>query len=201
MAITNGYATLAQIKTSLRIVDNVDDSALEMAVESASRAIDTYAMRSFYSAGTATRYYAPDDNFIVRTDDLSGTAITIQTSTMVNGTYDMTWDQVDYQLEPLNGIADGINTPYTSIRAIGTKLFPIYFQQATVKVTGVFGWTSVPIAITQACIIQASRFFKRNDSPLGVAGFGDMGIMRISRNLDPDVEQLVHPYRLYRNVG
>ncbi len=79
MAITNGYATLAQLKTSLRIVDNLDDSSLELAIESSSRAIDTYAMRSFYSSGTATRYFAPDSIDIVNTDDMAGTAITIQT--------------------------------------------------------------------------------------------------------------------------
>jgi hypothetical protein len=55
MAITNGYATLAQVKSALRISDSIDDSILEMAVESASRAIDGHAARHFYSTGTATR--------------------------------------------------------------------------------------------------------------------------------------------------
>lgn len=201
MAITNGYATLAQLKTSLRIVDNIDDSALELAIESASRAIDTYTMRSFYSSGTATRYYAPNDEIVVYTDDIAGTAVTIQTSSNADNSFDITWATTDYQLEPLNGISDGIAIPYSRIRAVGTQLFPVFYGEATVKITAVWGWTSIPIAVTQACIIQASRFFKRNDSPLGVAGFGDMGIMRISRNLDPDVEQLVHPYKQYRNVG
>lgn len=201
MAITNGYATLNQLKSSLRIVDNIDDSALELAIESASRAIDTYTMRYFYSSGTATRYFAPDSIDVVNIDDIAGTALTIQTSSNADSLYDITWGSTDYQLEPLNGISDGIAVPYSRIRAIGTQLFPVFYGEATVKITAVWGWTSVPITITQACIIQASRLFKRNDSPLGVAGFGDMGIMRISRNLDPDVEQLVHPYRLYRNVG
>jgi hypothetical protein len=57
----------------------------------------------------------------------------------------------------------------------------------------------VPIAITQACVIQSSRIFKRLDSPLGVAGFGDMGAVRVSRYLDPDVQQLVAPYVKHRN--
>jgi hypothetical protein len=203
MAITNGYATLAQVKTSLRIVDDIDNSALELAIEASSRAIDTYTMRSFYSSGTATRYYAPDSELLVNTDDMAGTAITIQTSSNADSSFNITWQTTDYQLEPLNGISDGITIPYSRIRAVGTQLFPIFWSggEATVKITAVWGWPSIPIAVTQACIIQASRFFKRNDSPLGVAGFGDMGIMRISRNLDPDVEQLVHPYKQYRNVG
>jgi hypothetical protein len=43
------------------------------------------------------------------------------------------------------------------------------------------------------------RIFKRLDSPLGVAGFGDFGAMRVSKGLDPDVAQLVAPY--VRHVG
>jgi hypothetical protein len=50
-------------------------------------------------------------------------------------------------------------------------------------------------------VIQAARIFKRNDSPLGVAGFGDMGVLRVGRSLDPDVQQLVDPYRLVRNFA
>ena len=68
------------------------------------------------------------------------------------------------------------------------------------RVTGVFGWPSVPKAIEVATIIQSTRIFKRYDSPLGVAGFGDFGAVRVSRFLDPDVEQLVMPYKKMRNI-
>lgn len=201
MAITNGYATLAQVKSAMRIADTIDDTLIEMAIESASRAIDGYAMRSFYSSGTATRYYAADDSYIVQTDDISGTAITLQTSSAGDGVFDTTWAVGDYQLEPVNGYTDGLTVPYTRIRAVENYLFPVESDQALVKVTAVFGWPSIPIAITQACVIQSSRLFKRLDSPLGVAGFGDMGAVRVSRYLDPDVEQLIAPYRKTRNFA
>jgi hypothetical protein len=201
LAITQGYATLAQVKSALRISDNVDDSLLEMAVESASRAIDGHAGRYFYSSGTATRLYAADDSFIVQTDDISGTAITLQTSSAGDGVFDTTWSPIDYQLEPLNGNVDGLAVPFTRIRAVENYLFPVEVEQALVKVTAVFGWASVPIAITQACIIQASRIFKRLDSPLGVAGFGDLGAISVTRDIDPDVAQLVSPYRRVRNFA
>jgi hypothetical protein len=90
MAINQGYATLAQVKSALRISDAVDDSLLEMAIESASRAIDGHAARYFYSSGTATRVYAADDSFIVQTDDISGTAIVLQTSSAGDGVFDTT---------------------------------------------------------------------------------------------------------------
>jgi hypothetical protein len=185
----------------MRITDNLDDTLIEMAIESASRAIDGYAMRSFYTSGTATRYYAADDSYIVHTDDISGTAITLQSSSAGDGVFDTTWAVTDYQLEPSNGFTDGLTVPYTRIRAIDDYLFPVSGGQNLVKVTAVFGWPAVPIAITQACVIQSSRLFKRLDSPLGVAGFGDMGAVRVSRYLDPDVEQLVASYRSTRNFA
>lgn len=170
-----------------------------MAVESASRAIDGHAGRYFYSAGTATRYYASESDYLTQIDDVSSTVLTLQTSSAANGVFDITWSTDDYQLEPLNGNVDGLAVPYTRIRAVNNYLFPAATQEAVVKLTAVFGWAFVPVSITQACIIQASRIFKRLDSPLGIAGFGDMGAMRVSRYLDPDVEQLVAPYRRLRD--
>ena len=199
MAITNGYATLAEVKSALRISDSVDDTLLEMAVESASRLIDGYANRVFYSIGTATRYYVAQDDYSVEIDDISSSSITLQSANNADGIFDNTWTINDYQLEPLNGVSDGQSWPYTSIRAIGQYLFPISGGEALIKLTGVYGWVSVPVAIKQACIIQASRIFKRLDSPLGVAGFGDLGAIRVSSQLDPDVAQLVSVYRRMRN--
>lgn len=201
MAITQGYATLAQLKSALRITDSIDDSLLEMAIESSSRAIDGYTMRSFYSSGTATRIYAAEDYDLVQVDDIAGTAITLVTDPDANGTWADTWKVSDYQLEPVNGIVDGLQVPYTRIRAVGDYNFPMEYSKALVKVTAVFGYSSVPITITQACIIQASRYFKRLDSPLGVAGFGDLGAIQVSRDIDPDVAQMLEPYRKLRNYA
>jgi len=199
LAITNGYASLNEVKAALRITDSIDDTLLEMATESASRLIDGYAARIFYNAGTATRYYVAQDDFVVEVDDLANGTVTITTAQDADGVFDTTWGTDDYQLEPLNGVLDGIAWPYTTIRAIGDYLWPISGGEALIKVQGTFGWPSTPIAIKQACIIQASRIYKRLDSPLGVAGFGDLGAIRVTRDLDPDVAQLVQPYKRTRN--
>ena len=126
----------------------------------------------------------------------------MRTSGATDGTFDVTWSPTDWQLEPLNGRLDGLVWAYDKIRAVGDYLFPTvnanYGSQALVQLTAVFGWPSVPEPVTQATIIQASRIFKRYDSPLGVAGFGDLGAIRVSRFLDPDMAQLVEPYRRMR---
>lgn len=203
MAITNGYCSLAQVKAALRIptADTVDDSLLEMAVESASRLIDSYTGRRFYQSGTVTRYYAPQFDDLAMVDDIAGTAVTIQSSTGADGVYDVTFAVTDYQLEPLNSISEGVTLPFTRIRAVGDYAFTTASGETTLKVTAVYGFPSTPTEVTQATVIQASRIFKRLDSPLGVAGFGDMGVMRVSAKVDPDVAMLVHPFKRAPGVG
>lgn len=196
MAITRGYATLAQVKSALRITDQVDDSLLEMAIESASRAIDQYTNRNFYNAGTAVRYYAPSNSLNVLIDDLIS-IVKLESMNDDEQVYDTTWASDDYQLEPLNGITDGFEQPYTNIRAIGDYVYQTLEGEATVKVTGVWGWAATPIQVTQATVIQSSRIFKRLDSPLGIIS-GELGSMRVGSRLDPDVAQLVDSLRKIR---
>ena len=205
MSITNGYATRNQVKAALRIGvgDTLDDELIDNCVGAASRLIDGYCNRQFWSVGSATtRVYTAENEFYCNIDDIAGTAITLRTSGATDGTFDVTWSTTDYQLEPLNGRLDGLQWSYDKIRAVGDYLFPTlnanYGSQALVQLTAVFGWPSVPEPVTQATIIQASRIFKRYDSPLGVAGFGDLGAIRVSRFLDPDMAQLVEPYRRMR---
>ncbi len=195
MAITNGYCTLQQLKDSLRISDNVDDTMLELAIETASRQIDDYCERVFYST-SATRYFVPRDSYVCETDDIVSIT-TLKTSSAANGTYDITWATSDYQTEPLNGIAGGISSPVTHIRAIDDYLFPLDNGEATVQVVGTFGWSAVPTAIKYATLLLSSRLFKRMDSPLGVAGIGDLGVIRVSR-IDPDIDALIAPFKKMR---
>ena len=195
MAISNGYATLLQIKSAIGISDGIDDPMLEMAIESASRQIDSYTERYFYNAGTATKIFAPLDEWVCPTEDF----ITLtQVQTSEDGeSWDTTWTTDDWQAEPLNGRAGGLVTSYTQIRAVENYLFPYRQGEATVRLTGTWGWSATPIAITQATIILASRIFKRLDSPLGIIS-GELGSMRVGFRLDPDVQHLIEPYRKIR---
>lgn len=196
MAITNGYATLSQVKAAARITDSVDDALLEMSIESASRMIDGYCERRFFTNGTETRYYAARDSYVCDIDDVVGTAIVVKTSSDVDGTYDLTWAASDLQLEPTNRTASGLVFPVMRLRAVGDYLFPVWSQENAVEVTGVFGFgTAVPTQVTHATIILALRQFKRYDSPTGIIGFGDMGAIRVGSRLDPDVSMILAPLR------
>ena len=197
MSVTNGYCSLADVKAALRITDAVDDSLIEISIDAASREIDGYCNRVFYKT-TATRIYFPQDSFVTQTDDI--VSVTSLKTSLDGVAYGQTWAAADYQLEPLNGVAGGLVSPATRVRAVGAELFPVWSLSGTfgnfapVQIVGVFGWDAVPAAVKQAALILAMRQFKRYDSPLGVAGFGDLGAVRVGR-VDPDVEALLAPFR------
>jgi len=195
MAISNGYATLAQVKSALRITDSVDDTLLEQAIESASRRIDGYCGRWFYKTPqTAIKVY-PFDYYNVPTQDIANTTVTVAVSTQGNGVYDQTWTQgTDYQLEPLNASLN--NDPYNRIVAIGGKTFPIQVTPNVpyVQITAQWGWQDVPIDVTQACVLLSIRQFARLNAALGIVGFNDMAIQ--VKAVDPDVRDLLNQYRL-----
>jgi hypothetical protein len=143
-----------------------------------------------------------DDDWVAIDDAVSISSIAV--STLLNKTFDQTWSTNDYQLEPLNGVVDGLTGwPITRIRAVGVYEFPYDEDDeiATVQVTGVWGWSAVPIAVKQATIIQAMRIFKRLDSPLGVISSPDTGYFRVSSRIDPDVAMLLNSYRKLRQLG
>jgi hypothetical protein len=193
VAITNGYCTLNQIKAAVRLTDALDDALLEMAVESASRMIDAECDRNFYSSGTATRDFIPNDVYTVDTDDLTS-IVSVKLDDSGELTFPITLAVTDYQTEPVNQKVSGNAFPITRLRMIGDYLLPIWGKQATVRIEGVYGFTPTPIQVTQACIIQASRIWKRLDSPLAVAGFGDLGAIRVGKT-DPDVAMLIRPFK------
>jgi hypothetical protein len=85
---------------------------------------------------------------------------------------------------------------------VGDYSFPTtYDGETTVRVTANFGFaTAVPTEIRQATMLLAARYYKRFDSPLGVAGFGDLGAMRVSRT-DPDIHAILQPFIHPRAIG
>jgi len=197
MAITNGYCTLAELKSALRITDSTDDTLLESAIESASRRIDGYTGRFFYqTASTAIPMYPYDEYLLVFPNDVATTNVTIKIDSQANGTYATTLTQgTDYVLQPRN--VPIYSRPYESARMVGGATFPLFTLPSfeTVQVTTVWGWASIPDDVNQACILLAMRQFARLNAALGVVGFADMAIT--VRAVDPDVRDLLSPYRKF----
>jgi hypothetical protein len=202
MAITNGYATLTQIKSYMSISDNTDNDLLEDLIESASRSIDRIANRRFYLDATASaRLYRAYSDIFVYVDDIGTTSsLVVQTDSNGNGTYakTLTLNQ-DYILDPLT--SPSLGRPYTQLTMVSnTETWPIFpgltqnGLRPGVQVTARWGWPSVPDDINMACLILTADLYKRKDAPGGILGLGDLGVVRMSP-IGRDVTAMVRAYK------
>lgn len=193
---TNVYVELEVFKSTADLKHtNFMDGDIQLALSAASRAVDEICARRFYADSDATqvRYFTPYRPDYVWIDDLL-TLTTLQTDEGGDGTYENTWTSTDYFLSPLNAAAD--SKPYTWIQAnrFGSYIFPTWDK--SVKVTGKFGWSAVPPAVSEATTILAGRFLKRaREAPFGAAELLALGgaAIRLSGR-DPDVAALLGPY-------
>lgn len=197
------YCTLNDLKASLRITDNVDNGLLRTAITSASEFIDGYCGREFTAAGTAVedRLYVPTGRLEVLAIDDAVQVTQVAIDDDLDESFSEVLRPIDFQVEPLNSRAGGLTFPVSQIRPQEDGYWPVYNLtpgRATVKVSARFGWPAIPDPVKNAAILQAARLFSRFNSPLGVAGVGDMGVVRVSRFADPDVQLLLGPYRRFR---
>lgn len=198
MAATE-YATREELKLHLSIEadDTSRDALLDRALKAASRGIDKATgrpSRGFWLDDAPTaRTYRLDGRLVYRREDhlLLVDEIGDDTGLLVETGTGSSWSPLTgYETTPDNALADG--RPITGLLRIRAT-----WGTATtrIRVTARFGWPTIPDDITEACLIQASRLFKRKDSPEGVMGSAEWGVVRLSRR-DPDVWALIEPYRI-----
>jgi hypothetical protein len=188
------YVTVDELKAQIQVGDSYDDGAISLALSAASAEVDQYCGRNFdVDASVTVRTFRADGEYVETSDIATTTGLIVRVDTLGDGTFPVTVAAADYVLEPLNGVGvDGrVGWPYTAIR------FADYdFKdrvRPTVQVTARFGWLTVPEAVKQATLLLAARNFKLREAPLGVAGFGDFGAVRVRDN--PIVATILRPYR------
>lgn len=193
MAITNGYCTLAEVKAASKFTDTSYDTILEKLIEGASRRIDGYCGRFFYQVANTAISFFPTSDMTCALPDVASSSITVKTDDNGDGVYENTWSASQYRLEPLDAVLQ--TRPYNRISTTGARLFPTptYPRLATLQITATWGWAEIPDDVREACILLTMRMFSRYNSPLGVAGFGDMGAITV-RTVDPDVRDALAPY-------
>jgi hypothetical protein len=192
--VANEYVTLEELKGQLQIEpsDTSRDADLNRARASASRSIDKLTGRRFWlDPDPVARTFNPrgrivrdDDGELFLVDDIGSTA-----GLVVESGSGTSWSTVtSYETSPDNALADG--QPITGLRRVlgswGTAT-------SRLRVTARFGWPAVPDDINQAALLQATRLFKRKDSPEGIIGSAEWGVRNLSRR-DPDVWALIEPY-------
>lgn len=196
MAITNGYATLVEIKARLAIptATVTYDTALEAAVEAASRRIEDDTNVLFYDTA-ATRYYTSDDHltlFLPETLIAVSAIATLSSEASGTRTYGFSWSATDFDLEPYHG------PPYTRITRTPTGLYLFPVERRGVRVTGTYGYCTAgshPRQIREACLVLAARTFERAKSPLGVVGGEGITEAYKIPGADPDYEALIAPFK------
>lgn len=198
--MSDTYATLEQMKSAVRFQSDFDDDLLQTALEAATDWVNGWCDREFFPATSAvtTRDYVPTGIRDVLAIDDTVEVISVKTDEDFDRTFATTLNPIDFQVEPANEKRYGLLLPFNRIRPQEDGYWPTFREQATVRVEARFGWPETPVAVREATILQASRLFTRLDAPLGIAGFGDLGGMRVSRFADPDVELLLGPYRRIR---
>ena len=191
MTITNGYATLAELKLKLDIpvATTTLDTEMEDVIMASSRAIDNYCNRRFYKSSVdEIFYFTPISGRMCYIDELVSLT-TLKTDDDFDGTYETLWTTTDYNLIPYN------DNPKTCIET--TVMGQYWFSpmlQKSVEVVGKFGFPSVPYDIKLACLIWAARLQKRRDAILGIAGTTQFGQVKLIDVMDPDVKQILRAY-------
>jgi len=195
VSVTNGYATTADLAGYMTVNAITYGDDLAHAITTASRQIDAYCARRFWADSTASaRVYYSKDTRVVLIDD-AWSITSVKASSADDGTYDKTYTvSTDYQVEPLNGIADGLDGLPTWRLRFNKPILPMNTQTPTIQITAKWGWSAVPEAIRQSCLIMAGEIFKLREAPFGVAGFNEMGAVRIGR-MSPQAVALLRPYR------
>ncbi len=193
MSISNGYTTLAKIKSLLRITTNdaTDDSVLEDMITQASRIIDGETRRTFY-ARTETKYFDTPlgASLFIDGDDL----LTITTLTNGSGT---AISSASYKIYPLNG------SPKYEIRLLASS--GIYWEytsvgdaEAAIALAGTWGYSSTtPADIEGACQdIVVGAYHKRfGENTVGAATVTGAGVVITPKDIPDAAWKTIQRYK------
>jgi hypothetical protein len=192
MTITNGYATLAEVKAYIDTASTNagDDAVIEDMVEMASRLIDTLTLRTFY-ARTETHYFNySGERGLIMDDDL------LTVTTLTNGD-DEIIASTEYNLLPFS------RSPKHEIKlkqssTYGWSIDTDGNTEGVISVVGTWGYsTTAPADIKHACIsIVISAYHKRYGQGLdGTAQITSMGVVITPNDIPKEAWTIINPYR------
>ena len=204
MAISNGYVTLADAVQYVGRNEARADAELEDVISSVSRMIDSYCGREFFATSAQARVFKVQRYDLLDLGPFNDvTAVTtLKTDENGDGTYERTISAADFELGPSNAPVRG--RPYRYVKLLNSVTFPIPApsgRKNLIQITGNWGFTSTPPEVKQACRIMVAEVAKLADAPLGVAGYGEFGVFRVSGSIPPRARQLLDPFRHPGNFG
>ncbi|GAA0347859.1 phage head-tail connector protein [Actinoallomurus spadix] len=195
MTVVNGYCSVVDVRSQLGDTgDKLDEALIERAISATSRAVERHCGRRFWQdPAPVTRLYSADCSDRLDVDDIATKdGVLVEVDRGGAGDW-VALDAADYHLEPLNADADGGAYAWWTIVVDTGPGFPVS-SRPLVRATARWGWSQIPDQVGEASLIKSVSLFRRKDAPFGVAGFGDFGVVRLSR-FDPDVLELLRPLR------
>lgn len=141
---TPAYCTQAEFDEYVSDDFGAVESGLRLsALLAAEQRVNEHCQRTFSVAGGASaRLYAPTGEAVLRIHDATTvTAITVNGAALTTA---------QYQLEPTTVALDGVTRPYDRIRLLSSLWYVYVEGQATISVTGTWGWTATPVAVKEA---------------------------------------------------
>lgn len=209
------YISVDELKSSLNDSSgqSKDDYELQRACITATTLIHDLCGQHFYQVNEA-RTFSYESIYEMFIDPVVPGSIT-EFAIDYNGTgvYDTIWTEgVDFQTlrynEKYNARWIGEARPHDFVRILMSSggsahrtMLPFvwaYTPNNRVKITATWGWPQVPNNIEHAALLLAVDLFKMKDAPWGVAGMGELGMVKTQAN--PEVMELLTKYREPRNL-
>lgn len=209
MAAVTVYGTLPALRARIGSAGGawsaVDDELHADALEQASRLVDGFCRRFFGTTASATArtFTAVWSDRLIVPDLVSVSAL--ETDETGDGTVDTTWAAADYHLEPTNAATrSGEAWPFTAIRVStlsgsAANYFPT--TRNGVRVTGVWGWPSIPAPVKRATVLEALRILQQDQAPSGVHASAEVGAFIVTPDLHPTTKRALMPYRRIGGPG
>jgi hypothetical protein len=204
------YVSKEEVKSRLGIAQSntADDYELQLAVQGVSDWISQYCGQVFHQL-TEARTYAPRSVWEMPVDPfVPGSITSFLLDYTGDGTFDTSWTEgVNYQAlrqgESYNPSAFGTPRPHNYIRVLlggpatvaGGQFLPFtwpFTHQDRIRITATWGWQEVPAGVQQAALMMAADLFKTKDAPWGIAGMGELGLVKAQAN--PWIVELLRPY-------
>jgi hypothetical protein len=200
------YLTLDEFKNTLTLQgQNYADADAEIAIEAASRGLESAYSTRWIAPVDEVRYYTRSaERYVNLTDVLAVTAVDLDYnisdiyrgeetgwSDIAGGTYSTSLAVDQYRLLPIYAGEAGNGEPFKTLELKrGSQLLRLPMGVDAIRITGTFGWLTVPAGVKTATTIIAKRLLDRaRSSPFGVLQIGVDGAAvragQIAR--DPDI--------------
>jgi hypothetical protein len=146
-----------------------------------------------------TRYYTAEDHECLYIDEaVSITSVAVSEGGEVTSTGYTAWAATDYLLKPFNYAANSEPIRAIEVDYVNGSQTSFFGYPKGVKVTGKFGFSTVPPAdIVRATAAQAMYMFMQDKQGYqGTSAGGDVGSLKYTDTLHPTVAEILRQYKL-----